>query len=260
MVYDVHIAGVAVLAISVTHWQARHCSGIGFHDVYQTIAFKISRYASVTELDFPQHPTPVCQGMKGFLTTRSTHFILRLYGVGHMVKDPWDSERGNPLPPHGLLFSISTSAIELDRQCSRAPSPSSTSDSCVSRKEVFLVNDALNTFYLRLYDVRHIVKDHSDSERGNLLPPHGLLFPINSKGSFICTIPQTGKHIPRPFVTPVVEHWLEQEIAQWVHPIEGSIRRPIALWANALTTACVSRHQYPLLNTYFFSGRVFQLS
>ena len=54
-----------------------------------------------------------------------------------------------------------------------------------------LFNDALNTFYLRLYGVRHMVKDHSDSERGNPLPPHGLLFPINSKGSFICTIPQT---------------------------------------------------------------------
>ena len=27
-----------------------------------------------------------------------------------------------------------------------------------------------------------LVKDHSDSERGNLLLPHGLLFPINSKG------------------------------------------------------------------------------
>ena len=38
-----------------------------------------------------------------------------------------------------------------------------------------------------------MVKDHSDSERGNLLPPlYELLFPINSKGSFICTIPQTG--------------------------------------------------------------------
>ena len=42
------------------------------------------------------------------------------------------------------------------------------------------------------YDVGHMVKDHSDSERGNLLLPHGLLFPINSKGSFICIIPQTG--------------------------------------------------------------------
>ena len=37
------------------------------------------------------------------------------------------------------------------------------------------------------------------------------------------------------FVTPVVEHWLERDIAQCVHH-EGSIRRPIAPWANALTT------------------------
>ena len=55
-----------------------------------------------------------------------------------------------------------------------------------------LFNDALNTLYLRLYGVRHMVKNHSDSERGNPLPPHGLLFPISSKGSFICIIPQTG--------------------------------------------------------------------
>ena len=55
-----------------------------------------------------------------------------------------------------------------------------------------LFNDALNTFYLRLYGVIHMVKDHSDFEGGNPLPPHGLLFPIRSKGSFICIIPQTG--------------------------------------------------------------------
>ena len=39
----------------------------------------------------------------------------------------------------------------------------------------------------------------------------------------------------KAFVIPVVEHWLKQEIAQWVHH-EGLIRRPIASWANALTT------------------------
>ena len=66
-----------------------------------------------------------------------------------------------------------------------------------------LFNDALTKFYLRLYGVRHIVKDHSDSERGNRLPPHGLLFPINSKGSFICIIPDRIAHITA-FVTPVV--------------------------------------------------------
>ena len=67
------------------------------------------------------------------------------------------------------------------------------SDSERERERNVLFNDALNTFYLRLYGVRHIiVKDHSDSERGNPLPPHRLLFSISSKGSFICTIPQTG--------------------------------------------------------------------
>ena len=70
------------------------------------------------------------------------------------------------------------------------------------RERNVLFNDALNTFYLRLYGVRHMVKDHSDSEKGNPLPPHRLLLSINSKGSFICTIP------------PVVEHWLEREIAR----------------------------------------------
>ena len=39
-----------------------------------------------------------------------------------------------------------------------------------------LFNDALNTFYLRLYGVGHMVKDHSDSGRGNPLSPlKGLL-------------------------------------------------------------------------------------
>ena len=60
------------------------------------------------------------------------------------------------------------------------------------KEENVLFNDTLNTFYLWFYGVRHMVKDHSDSERVNPLPPHGLLFPISSKGSFICIIPQTG--------------------------------------------------------------------
>ena len=60
------------------------------------------------------------------------------------------------------------------------------------REKMFYLTMHSTTFYLRLYGIRHMVKDHSDSEKGNPLPPHRLLFPINSKGSFICTIPQTG--------------------------------------------------------------------
>ena len=62
-----------------------------------------------------------------------------------------------------------------------------------------LLNDA-HIFKLRLYGVEHMVKNHSDNEKGNPLRPHGLLFPISSKGSFISIIPQTGSHIPRPLL------------------------------------------------------------
>ena len=45
----------------------------------------------------------------------------------------------------------------------------------IERKENVLFNDSLNTFYLQLYGVRHMIKNHSDRERGNLLSPHRLL-------------------------------------------------------------------------------------
>ena len=35
----------------------------------------------------------------------------------------------------------------------------------MERERNVLFNDALNTFYLRLYGVRHMVNNHSDSER-----------------------------------------------------------------------------------------------
>ena len=63
-----------------------------------------------------------------------------------------------------------------------------------------------------------MVKDHSDSEKGNPLPPHRLLLSINNKGSFI--FPTDRTTYTTAFVTPVVEHWLEREIAQWVHPMK----------------------------------------
>ena len=71
-----------------------------------------------------------------------------------------------------------------------------------------LFNDTLNTFYLRLYGARHMVKDHSNSERGNLVPPHGLFFQISSTSSFICPIPDRIAHTTA-FVTPVEDLWLE---------------------------------------------------
>ena len=48
-----------------------------------------------------------------------------------------------------------------------------------------------------------MVKDHSDSEKGNPLSSHRLIFSINSNPTDRIT------HTTA-FVTPVVEHWLNE--------------------------------------------------
>ena len=149
-------------------------------------------------------------------------FYLRLYGVRHMVKNHSDSERGNLLLPYRLqgFFYMHhptdrithTTAFVTPFVDGEHSFTSLFHDWCnktlwyllsclwdyvykrtLGRKEGnVLFNNALNTFYLRLYGVGHMIKDNSESERENMLPPHRLLFPISCKGSFICIIPQTG--------------------------------------------------------------------
>ena len=101
-----------------------------------------------------------------------------------MVKDHSDSEKEG-----SVLFNDALNTFYL-RLYGVGHMVKDHSDS--EKEGSVLFNDALNTFYLRLYGVGHIVKDHSENEKGNPLPPHGILFPISSKGSFICIIPQTG--------------------------------------------------------------------
>ena len=79
-----------------------------------------------------------------YLTTHSTHFCLRKEG----------------------MFYLTTHSTHF----------------CLRKEGNVLFNDKLNTFYLRLYGVRHMVKNHSDWERGNPMPPHRLLFSISSEG------------------------------------------------------------------------------
>ena len=64
-----------------------------------------------------------------------------------------------------------------------------------------------------------MVNNHSDRERGNPLPPHRLLLPVSSKVFYMHHPTDILTHTTE-FVTPVVEHWLEREIAQWVHPMK----------------------------------------
>ena len=63
-----------------------------------------------------------------------------------------------------------------------------------------LFNDILNTLYLQLYGIGHLVKNHTDSERGNPLPPYGLLF----QGFCSMHHPTERKAHTMAFVTPVV--------------------------------------------------------
>ena len=83
-----------------------------------------------------------------------------------------------------------------------------------------------------------VTEDHSDSERENLMPSlHGILFPISSKGSFICTIPDRTVYT-MTFVTSVVEHW------RLLHQ----------LWSTGFVTP-VEEH-WPLLNQLYSTGFV----
>ena len=50
----------------------------------------------------------------------------------------------------------------------------------------------------------------SDSKRGSPLLPHWLLFLSSSMGSFICIIPQTGKHIPQALLQQSSTGWNEK--------------------------------------------------
>ena len=61
---------------------------------------------------------------------------------------------------------------------------------------------------------RHMVKYCTDNKRGNPLPFHVVFFLIGSKVSFIWTISDMIE-LTTIFVSPVVEHMLNQETNEW---------------------------------------------
>ena len=68
-----------------------------------------------------------------------------------------------------------------------------------------------------------MVKDHSDREREETCCHHYMLYSFQLAARVLLHA--------TAFVTPVIEHWLEQEITH-----ERSIQQPNVPWANALTT------------------------
>ena len=99
-----------------------------------------------------------------------------------------------------------------------------------------LFNNALNTFYLRLYGVRQMVKDISDSEREETRCRHmGYSFRLIAR--VILYAPSHSQ------ANTYHGHWYTSRRAlagtrnSSMGPLhEGSIRRPIAPWTNVLTT------------------------
>ena len=142
------------------------------------------------------HPTDRITHTTVFVTPVVEHWLEREIAQWvHPMKDqrliaPW----ANAITTELHLAQYINSLTGINRRSTACQVGIYTSELWRERERErnVLFNDTLNTFYLRLYGVRHMVKDHSDSEKGNPLSPHRLLLSINSKGSFICTIPQTG--------------------------------------------------------------------
>ena len=78
---------------------------------------------------------------------------------------------------------------------------------------MFLFNDTLNTFYLRLYGVRHMVKDHSAREETRCRHM-GDSFRLAARVLLYASSPPDRITHTTTFVTLVVEHWLERHSSQ----------------------------------------------
>ena len=90
-----------------------------------------------------------------------------------------------------------------------------------------LFNDAFNTFYLRLYGDRHMAMDIQVARDENRCRHMGYSLQLAARVLLCPLSHRLDSTYHGFFFTPVVEHWLEREIAQWFHH-EESIRRPIA--------------------------------
>ena len=124
------------------------------------------------------HPTDRITHTTAFVTPVVEHWLKREIAQWvHPMKDRSDD------PSHHEQTLLPRSYISLlNLLYARSYRQGCTSVTHHSFEGSVLFNNTLNTF---IYGC--MVKYHSNSERGNPLPPHGLLFPISSNGSFIFT-------------------------------------------------------------------------
>ena len=110
-----------------------------------------------------------------------------------------------------------------------------------------LFNDALNTFYLRLYGVRHMVKDHWDSREETCCRHIGYSFRLAARVLLYASSHRQDNTYHGLCYTSrgALAGTRNSSMGP---PHEGSIRRPIAPWANALTTEL---HLAPYLSSVY---------
>ena len=79
------------------------------------------------------------------------------------------------------------------------------------RKEMLYLT--MHSTHLWLYGAGHVIKDHSAREETHCSHYMGYSFTLAAR--VLLYTPDSIAHTTA-FLTPVMEHWLEQEIVQWV--------------------------------------------
>ena len=96
----------------------------------------------------------------------------------------------------------------------------------MERKEMFYLTTQSTQFNLRLYGFGRVVKDHSARRKLAAVNTWAIFVPILQKGIFYMHHPTGRTAHATAFDTPVVEHCLEREIAQWVHSMRARTYDP----------------------------------
>ena len=138
----------------------------------------------------------------------------------------------------------------------------------IERERNVLFNDALNTFYLRLYTERemfylttystHFIYGYMASDilwlrtilivRKETCCRHiGYSFRLTAR-VLLYAPSHRQDSTTTAFVTSVVEHWMEREIAQWVHPTKDRSDDPSHHERTLLLRSYISLHIAKILS------------
>ena len=117
-----------------------------------------------------------------------------------------------------------------------------------------LFNDTHNIFYLRLCGIGHMVKDHSDRREETHCCQIGYSFQLRARVLLYApSHRQDNTYHSLCYTRQVVEHWLEWEIAQWVHSMKDRSDDPSQYEWTLLPQSYISFHPILWITTYLSS-------